>query len=109
MDPHTGNSASAAASKKDKKSKKNYDDGDGKKKFVSIHHVSAVWVLGLKRVASYYLHCWSCFLPVLWNYRANVRHLYLQSLSEAVQLASSLLWYPIRLKVRVKVWKHLRK
>ncbi len=39
MDPHTGNSASAAGPKKDKKSKKNYDDGDGKKKFVSIHQV----------------------------------------------------------------------
>lgn len=37
MDPYTGNSASAAAApKKDKKSKKNYEDGDGKKKFVSI-------------------------------------------------------------------------
>lgn len=36
MDPYTGNSASAAAPKKDKKSKKNYEDGDGKKKFVSI-------------------------------------------------------------------------
>lgn len=35
MDPYTGNSASAAAPKKDKKSKKNYEDGDGKKKFVS--------------------------------------------------------------------------
>ncbi|KAG7517368.1 diaphanous-like 1 isoform X1 [Solea senegalensis] len=35
MDPHTGNSASAAGPKKDKKSKKNYkeEDGDGKKKF----------------------------------------------------------------------------
>lgn len=37
MDPYTGNSASAAGPKKDKKSKKNYEDGDGKKKFVSIH------------------------------------------------------------------------
>lgn len=36
MDPHTGNSASAAGPKKDKKSKKNYEDGDGKKKFVSV-------------------------------------------------------------------------
>lgn len=36
MDPHTGGSASAAGPKKDKKSKKNYEDGDGKKKFVSI-------------------------------------------------------------------------
>lgn len=37
MEPHTGNSASAAGgTKKDKKSKKNYDDGEGKKKFVSI-------------------------------------------------------------------------
>lgn len=36
MDPYTGNSASAAAPKKDKKSKKNLEDGDGKKKFVSI-------------------------------------------------------------------------
>ncbi|XP_008325244.1 protein diaphanous homolog 1 isoform X2 [Cynoglossus semilaevis] len=34
MDPHTGNSASAAGPKKDKKSKKNYEDGDGKKKFL---------------------------------------------------------------------------
>ncbi|KAK2849116.1 hypothetical protein Q5P01_008950 [Channa striata] len=33
MDPNTGNSASAAGTKKDKKSKKNYEDGDGKKKF----------------------------------------------------------------------------
>ncbi|KAM8733592.1 protein diaphanous homolog 1 [Acanthopagrus schlegelii] len=33
MDPNTGNSASAAGPKKDKKSKKNYEDGDGKKKF----------------------------------------------------------------------------
>ncbi|XP_032383417.1 protein diaphanous homolog 1 isoform X1 [Etheostoma spectabile] len=33
MDPHTGSSASAAGPKKDKKSKKNYEDGDGKKKF----------------------------------------------------------------------------
>ncbi|XP_051810667.1 protein diaphanous homolog 1 [Acanthochromis polyacanthus] len=33
MDQHTGNSASAAAPKKDKKSKKNYEDGDTKKKF----------------------------------------------------------------------------
>lgn len=37
MDPNTGNSASAAGAKKEKKSKKNYDDGEGKKKFVSIH------------------------------------------------------------------------
>lgn len=37
MEPYTGNSASAAGgTKKDKKSKKNYDDGEGKKKFVSI-------------------------------------------------------------------------
>ncbi|XP_035016978.1 protein diaphanous homolog 1 isoform X2 [Hippoglossus stenolepis] len=34
MDPHTGSSASAAGPKKDKKSKKNYEDGDGKKKFL---------------------------------------------------------------------------
>ncbi|XP_070769348.1 protein diaphanous homolog 1-like [Enoplosus armatus] len=34
MDPHSGNSASAAGPKKDKKSKKNYEDGDGKKKFL---------------------------------------------------------------------------
>nr|XP_046263030.1 protein diaphanous homolog 1-like isoform X2 [Scatophagus argus] len=34
MDPNTGNSASAAGAKKDKKSKKNYEDGDGKKKFL---------------------------------------------------------------------------
>ncbi|XP_011608876.2 protein diaphanous homolog 1 isoform X2 [Takifugu rubripes] len=34
MDPNTGNSASAAGPKKDKKSKKNYEDGDGKKKFL---------------------------------------------------------------------------
>ncbi|XP_069575898.1 protein diaphanous homolog 1 [Brachyistius frenatus] len=33
MDQHTGSSASAAGTKKDKKSKKNYEDGDGKKKF----------------------------------------------------------------------------
>uniref|UniRef100_A0A8C2WGI6 Diaphanous related formin 1 n=1 Tax=Cyclopterus lumpus TaxID=8103 RepID=A0A8C2WGI6_CYCLU len=33
MDPHTGNAASAAGPKKDKKSKKNYEDGEGKKKF----------------------------------------------------------------------------
>lgn len=40
MDPQSGNSASAAAGpKKDKKSKKNYEDGDGKKKFVSIPQV----------------------------------------------------------------------
>lgn len=36
MDPHSGNSASAAGMKKEKKTKKNYEDGDGKKKFVSI-------------------------------------------------------------------------
>ncbi|TKS72362.1 Protein diaphanous -like protein 3 [Collichthys lucidus] len=34
MEPNTGNSASAAGPKKDKKSKKNYEDGDGKKKFL---------------------------------------------------------------------------
>ncbi|XP_069387328.1 protein diaphanous homolog 1 isoform X2 [Paralichthys olivaceus] len=34
MDPPTGSSASAAGPKKDKKSKKNYEDGDGKKKFL---------------------------------------------------------------------------
>ncbi|XP_039975314.1 protein diaphanous homolog 1 isoform X2 [Xiphias gladius] len=34
MDPHTGNSASAAGPKKEKKLKKNYEDGDGKKKFL---------------------------------------------------------------------------
>nr|XP_020450181.1 protein diaphanous homolog 1 [Monopterus albus] len=33
MDPNTGTSASAAGLKKDKKSKKNYEDGDSKKKF----------------------------------------------------------------------------
>ncbi|KAM9795020.1 protein diaphanous homolog 1 [Neosynchiropus ocellatus] len=33
MDPYTGQSASAGGPKKEKKSKKNYDDGDGKKKF----------------------------------------------------------------------------
>ncbi|XP_034036949.1 protein diaphanous homolog 1-like [Thalassophryne amazonica] len=33
MDPQSGNSASAAGSKKDKKAKKSYEDGDGKKKF----------------------------------------------------------------------------
>lgn len=35
--PNFGNSASAAgaSSKKDKKPKKSYDEGDGKKKFVS--------------------------------------------------------------------------
>ncbi|AWP12022.1 putative protein diaphanous -like 1 [Scophthalmus maximus] len=36
MDPHTGSSASGAGPKKDKKSKKHYEDGEGKKKFVSI-------------------------------------------------------------------------
>lgn len=37
MEPYTGNSASGAGgTKKDKKSKKSYDDGEGKKKFVSI-------------------------------------------------------------------------
>lgn len=41
MDPHTGNSASAAGNKKDKKTKKNYEDGEGKKKFVSIQLVVA--------------------------------------------------------------------
>lgn len=39
MDPNTGNSASAAGPKKDKKAKKSYEDGDGKKKFVSIPQV----------------------------------------------------------------------
>lgn len=39
MDPNTGNSASAAGPKKDKKSKKSIEDGDGKKKFVSIPQV----------------------------------------------------------------------
>uniref|UniRef100_A0A3P9AZ62 Diaphanous related formin 1 n=1 Tax=Maylandia zebra TaxID=106582 RepID=A0A3P9AZ62_9CICH len=34
MDHQTGSSASAAGPKKDKKSKKSYDDGDGKKKFL---------------------------------------------------------------------------
>uniref|UniRef100_A0A3Q3K0Z4 Diaphanous related formin 1 n=1 Tax=Monopterus albus TaxID=43700 RepID=A0A3Q3K0Z4_MONAL len=34
MDPNTGTSASAAGLKKDKKSKKNYEDGDSKKKFL---------------------------------------------------------------------------
>ncbi|XP_078116740.1 protein diaphanous homolog 1 isoform X2 [Sander vitreus] len=34
MDPNTGGSASAAGPKKDKKSKKSYEDGDGKKKFL---------------------------------------------------------------------------
>ncbi|XP_053285533.1 protein diaphanous homolog 1 isoform X1 [Pleuronectes platessa] len=33
MDPHSGSSASASGPKKDKKSKKNYEDGEGKKKF----------------------------------------------------------------------------
>lgn len=56
MDPYTGNSASGAGPKKDKKSKKNYEDGDGKKKFVSIHvfrgvAVCAVWPHGLLSVA----------------------------------------------------------
>lgn len=36
MDPNTGSSASASGPKKDKKPKKNYEDGEGKKKFVSI-------------------------------------------------------------------------
>lgn len=37
MESYTGSSASAAGgTKKEKKSKKNYDDGEGKKKFVSI-------------------------------------------------------------------------
>lgn len=37
MEPHSGNGASAPSSKggKEKKPKKNYEDGDGKKKFVS--------------------------------------------------------------------------
>ncbi|KAG7230326.1 hypothetical protein INR49_024430 [Caranx melampygus] len=34
MDPYQGNGASAAGPKKDKKSKKNCEDGDGKKKFI---------------------------------------------------------------------------
>ncbi|XP_026213578.1 protein diaphanous homolog 1 isoform X2 [Anabas testudineus] len=34
MEPNTGNSASAAGPKKDKKSKKSYEEGDGKKKFL---------------------------------------------------------------------------
>ncbi|XP_077957324.1 protein diaphanous homolog 1 isoform X1 [Gasterosteus aculeatus] len=33
MDPNTGSSASASGPKKDKKPKKNYEDGEGKKKF----------------------------------------------------------------------------
>lgn len=36
MESNTGSSASAASTKKDKKSKKGYEDGDGKKKFVSF-------------------------------------------------------------------------
>lgn len=53
MDPYTGNSASGAGPKKDKKSKKNYEDGDGKKKFVSIHVFKgvAVWARGLLNAA----------------------------------------------------------
>lgn len=51
MDPHTGNSASAAGPKKDKKSKKNYEDGDGKKKFVSIHRSKMPLKNGLKNVS----------------------------------------------------------
>lgn len=55
MDPNNGNSASAAAGpKKDKKSKKNLEDGDGKKKFVSIPHWFQLIVIicwGLKSVA----------------------------------------------------------
>lgn len=40
MDPNSGNGASAPASKggKEKKPKKNYEDGDGKKKFVSTQY-----------------------------------------------------------------------
>uniref|UniRef100_A0AAQ4RA22 Diaphanous related formin 1 n=1 Tax=Gasterosteus aculeatus aculeatus TaxID=481459 RepID=A0AAQ4RA22_GASAC len=34
MDPNTGSSASASGPKKDKKPKKNYEDGEGKKKFL---------------------------------------------------------------------------
>ncbi|KAF0039723.1 hypothetical protein F2P81_007958 [Scophthalmus maximus] len=37
MDPHTGSSASGAGPKKDKKSKKHYEDGEGKKKFVDMN------------------------------------------------------------------------
>lgn len=44
MEPNTGNSASAGA-KKDKKSKKSYEDGDGKKKFVSIPQVQRTTLL----------------------------------------------------------------
>lgn len=49
MDPNTGNSASAAGPKKDKKSKKNYEDGDGKKKFVSIPQVGNLLHVGVGR------------------------------------------------------------
>lgn len=49
MDPNTGNSASAAGPKKDKKSKKNYEDGDGKKKFVSIPQVLNLLHVGVGR------------------------------------------------------------
>lgn len=45
MEPNTGNSASAAGPKKDKKSKKNYEDGDGKKKFVSMPQVQRTTLL----------------------------------------------------------------
>lgn len=48
MDPNSGNSASAPAagasakSGKDKKPKKSYDEGDGKKKFVSISYFGTI-------------------------------------------------------------------
>lgn len=43
MDPHSGNSASAAGSKKEKKTKKNYEDSDVKKKFVSIRFINVLF------------------------------------------------------------------
>ena len=50
MDSNSGNAASGSASKKDKKSKKNYEDGDTKKKFVSIF---PTWrTLGVMRASS---------------------------------------------------------
>ena len=53
MDPNTGNSASAAGPKKDKKAKKNYEDGDGKKKFVSTPPTCCTFydLFGYKSVA----------------------------------------------------------
>lgn len=49
MDQNTGNSASAAGLKKDKKSKKSNEEGDSKKKFVSVFLV------------------WQNFCVKLWN------------------------------------------